>query len=68
MARYMHAPEVRFSLEARAVGPAQVEAGKKLFGKLATRACASLTPARSAPNEALEESDGEDLGGEERWP
>ncbi len=60
-------PEVIFSLEARKATPAQTEAGKRLFGKLATRASASVA-ARSSPNEGQEHLDDQGVGGEQRWP
>jgi len=63
-----HLPEVRFTVEVRQPTPAQTEAGERLFGRLTTRACASLTPALSAPNEGSEHSHEQDVGGEQRWP
>jgi len=43
-------PQVRFTLEPRQPTPDQLEAGKRLFAKLAARARASLSAARSDPN------------------
>jgi len=63
----MGEPEVRFDLEIRQPTPAQTEAGEKFFGKLTERACASLTPALSAPNKGQEHSDEQDVGGGQRW-
>lgn len=67
MAGGKHPAEVRFSVEARVATPAQTEAGEKFFGKLSTRACASLT-AMSAPNEVSEQSDEQGHGGRPQPP
>lgn len=60
--------EVRFTVEMREPTPAQAEAGERLFGKLTTRACASLISASAAVNKKQEVSDEQDAGGELRWP
>jgi hypothetical protein len=62
-----HTSEVRFSVEARQATSEQAEAGEKFFGKLTTKACASLT-ARSAATEGSEAPEKQDVGGEQRWP
>ena len=43
-------PEVSFTLEPRQATPGQLEAGKRLFGKLSARARASLSAATTDPN------------------
>lgn len=54
-------PEIRFSLESRQTTPGQLEAGKRLFGKLTARARASLNADTSDPNYSPGMTDGKSL-------
>jgi len=48
MASNPKTPEVKFSIEARQLTPAQLEAGRRFFGQLLTNARASQTSASRA--------------------